>query len=177
MIAPLRVSVRTFMSPRNLWFRHLNYAVYIPEPNRRILAVLAEHGVSGMLSEVEKLSRLGSAWASSTLGYLSLLPSSNGKRDPERAIQLCSKAAADGDPYALFVFGWARFILTQDRVNAAEAMLQSARKRFAPAILAMAFFVWPKTEMASGSSHLADLDERISLNAIPVTKYSRSAYR
>jgi hypothetical protein len=136
------------MTPRRLLFMHLNYPLYIPEPNRGILAVLEERGLSGMLSEVERLSALGSPWASATLGYLSLLPSSRGEKDPTRAIELCAKAAADGDPYALYVMGWARFILTEDRVKAAEAMLQSNRKRFTPATLAMAFFVWPNSEIA-----------------------------
>lgn len=136
------------MRPNRLFFKYLNYPLYIPEPNRGILVALADRGVSGMLSELERLSTLGSAWASSTLGYLSLLPSSCGDRDPKRAIEICSNAAADGDPYALYVIGWARFILTQDAVKAAEAMMQSSRRRFVPATLAMAFFVGKNTEMA-----------------------------
>lgn len=141
-------SANIVMSPRRLLFRHLNYPLFIPEPNRRVLVALAEQGLSGMMSELERLSTLGSAWASSTLGYVNLLPSPRGERHPERAIELSAKAAAEGDPYALFVTAWARFILTQNRVKAAEAMLQSSRMRFAPAILAMSFFVWPNTEMA-----------------------------
>lgn len=136
------------MKPRRLFFRHFNYPLLIPEPNRGALVALAERGLSGMMSELERLSTLGSAWASATLGYLSLLPSPRRERHPERAIELCSKAAANGDPYALFVIAWARFVLTQNRANAAEAMLRSSRMRFAPATLAMAFFVWPNTEMA-----------------------------
>ena len=137
------------MTARRLFFRNINYPLFIPEPNRAVLVTLAERGLPGMLSELERLSSLGSARASSTLGYLCLLPSSRGEKEPKRAIELCSKAAADGDPYALYVIGWARFLLTQDRVKAAEAMLQSCRKQFVPAALAMAFFVWPaNTQMA-----------------------------
>ena len=135
------------MTARRLFFRHLNYPLFIPEPNRAVLVTLAEQGLSGMLSELERLAALGSAWASSTLGYLTLLPSSSGEREPKRAIELCSKGAADGDPYALYVIGWARF-LTEGRLRAAEAMQQSSRKGFGPAALAMAYFVWPNSEMA-----------------------------
>jgi len=134
---------------RRLFFKHFNYALFIPEENRGVLAVLAGQGLSGMISELERLSALGSAWASSTLGYLSLLPSSRGERNPKRAIELCANAAADGYPYALFVIGWAQYLLTRDRVKAAKPMLLSCRKQFVPAALAMAFFVWPAdTEMA-----------------------------
>ena len=134
---------------RRLLFKHFNYALFIPQPNRGVLAVLDKAGLSGIILELERLSILGSAWASSTLAYLSLLPSQSGTRDPQRAIELCAKAAAEGDGYALYVIGWARFLLTQDRVKAAEAMLQSCGKQFVPAALAMAFFVWPAdTQMA-----------------------------
>jgi TPR repeat protein len=63
-------------------------------------------------------------------------------------MDLCSKAATDGDPYALFIMAWALFLLTKNRVKAAELMLQASQMRFAPATLAMAFFVWPNTQMA-----------------------------
>lgn len=136
------------MNPRKLLFQYFNfYPVYVPEPSRGVLDVLAEKGPSGMMLELERLANLGSAWASATLGYLALLPSSQGLRDPERAAGLCSKAAADGDPYALFILAWARFLLTKDRVAAAKPMLQSSQKGFAPATLAMTVFVWPNTEL------------------------------
>jgi hypothetical protein len=136
------------MNSRRLLFKHFNYPLYIPIPNRSILAVLAEQGVSGMTAELERLSSLGSAWASATLGYLSILPSASGSRDPQQAVELCSKAASDGDPYALFITAWARFLLTKDRVKAGETMLQASRMSFTPATLAMAFFLWPDTKAA-----------------------------
>lgn len=136
------------MNARRLLFRHLNYPIFIPERYRGVLVVLAERGLSGMISELERLSALGSAWAAATLGYLNLLPSPRGERHPERAIELTARSAAEGDPYALFVTAWARFLLTKSRVKAAESMLQSGRTRFAPSMLAMSFFVWPNTEVA-----------------------------
>ena len=92
------------MNSRRLQFKYFNYyPLFVPEPSRGVLFVLAERGPSGMMLELERLASLGSAWACATLGYLALLPSSQGLRDPKRAADLCSKAAADGDPYALFV--------------------------------------------------------------------------
>jgi hypothetical protein len=136
------------MSSRKLLFKHFNYPLFVPEPYRGILAVLAERGTSGMMSELERLSSLGSAWASATLGYLSLLPSASGVRDPQRALDLCSKAASSGDAYALFVTSWARYLLTKDRPKAAEPMLQASRMAFSPAQVAMSFYVWPDTKTA-----------------------------
>ena len=136
------------MNSRRLLFKYFNYyPVFVPEPSRGVLLVLAEKGLSGMMLELERLASLGSAWASATLGYLALLPSSQGLRDPKRAVDLCSKAAADGDPYALYILAWARFILTKNKAVAAKAMLRSSQKGFAPATLAMTIFVWPNTKL------------------------------
>jgi TPR repeat protein len=138
----------TSMSLRRLFFRHFNYALFVPESNRAILTTLAERGLPAMIAELERSSALGSVWASSALGYLSLLPSSSGTRNPQRAIELCARGAKDGDPYALFVTAWALYLLTENRVKAAEPMFQASQKRFSPATLAMAFFVWPNIQMA-----------------------------
>jgi hypothetical protein len=133
---------------RAVLFRYLNYPLYVPQSHRNVLEILAKQGIPGMTSELERLSALGSPWASATLGYLSLLPSPQGVRNPKRAVELCSKAAAAGDSYALYVTGWAQYVLTQDRVGAAESILASSKMHFAPATLAMAFFLWPKTAKA-----------------------------
>jgi hypothetical protein len=129
-------------------FTHYLHPLFVPEQYRGILTTLENHGFSGMTSELERLAALGSNWAASTLGYLCLLPPVDGVRDPARAIELCSKAAAAGDAYALFITSWAQFLLTNSRVKAAPAMIQSSKQRFSPAVLAMSFFVWPKIEMA-----------------------------
>jgi len=129
-------------------FKHLNYyPLFVPESSRGVLQVLAEKGLSGMILELERLASLGSTWSTATLGYLALLPSSQGLRDPGRAADLCAKAAAEGDPYALYVLAWARFLLTNDRVVAGETMLRSSQKGFAPATLAMTVFAWPNRQL------------------------------
>jgi TPR repeat protein len=130
------------MSSGRELFRHLNYPLYVPEHHRSVLAKLTEGGVPGMMAELQRLSSLGSPWAASTLGYLSLLPSQSGARDPQRAIDLCTKPAAEGDAYALFVLAWALFALTGSGVKAAEKMLAASKMKFAPAILALSAFVW-----------------------------------
>ena len=136
------------MNSRRLLFKYFNYyPLFVPEQSRGVLAVLAKKGPSGMMLELERLASLGSTWASATLGYLALLPSSQGVRDPKRAVDLCSKGAADDDPYALFILAWARFLLTKKRLPAAEAMLRSSQRGFAPATLAMTAFVWPNTQL------------------------------
>jgi hypothetical protein len=130
-------------------FKYINYyPLYVPVQNRGTLDVLAKGGVRALISELERLSTLGSSWASATLGYLSLLPSAEGTRDPERAIALCTKPAVDGDPYSLFVLGWARLVLTKDSDKSVSAMLEASNKKFLPATLAMSFFVWSNTEAA-----------------------------
>jgi TPR repeat protein len=123
-------------------FRFLNYPLFVPERHLSVLDQLTDGGVPGMVAELERLSSLGSSWASSTLGYLSLLPSESGARDPRRAIDLCARPAAEGDAYALFVLAWALFALTGSGIKAAEKMLAASKLKFAPAILALSVFVW-----------------------------------
>jgi len=135
-----------FFRLRSTHWRYFNYPLYVPEGQRKVLRVLSDQGVTGLTAELERLASLGSPWAASTLGYLSLLPSSSGNRDPARAMEYCAKAAADGDAYALFVTGWARSLLTQDRVRAAELMMASRKLRFAPATIALAFLAWPSAD-------------------------------
>src|SRR5581483_2122898 len=136
------------MNSRRVLFKYFNYyPLFIPEQSRKVLVVLAQKGPPGMMLELERLASLGSVWACATLGYLALLPSLLGVRDPKRAVDLCSKGAADDDPYSLYILAWAQFLLTNDRVPAAETMLRSSQRGFAPATLAMAAFVWPNTQL------------------------------
>jgi hypothetical protein len=136
------------MNPRKALFEHFNYfSMFALEPNRRVFEVLGEKGPPAMILELERLASLGSAWAAATLAYLCLLRSPEGVRHPERAEELCSKAAMEGDPYALFILGWARFYLKQSRDRVGEPVLRSSQMRFAPANLSMAIFVWPNTEL------------------------------
>ena len=104
-----------------------------------------------MRAELEMLSSMGSNWASATLGYLCLLPCGGAATDAQRAIDLCSRPARERDPYALFVLGWAIYLLTRDRSRAAVPMFESSKMDFVPATLAMVFFVWPRRKQCYAS--------------------------
>jgi hypothetical protein len=87
----------------HLWRSYLRGPLYIPQQGRHVIKLPESEGPSQLIGELARLSTLGSLWASATLGYLCLLPGKDGKRDPERAIELCRVNAAGGDPYALFI--------------------------------------------------------------------------
>jgi TPR repeat protein len=106
-----------------------------------VIKLLESGGPNQLIGELERLSALGSLWASATLGYLSLLPGEDGKRDPKRAIELCGANAAGGDPYALFILAWA--LLHSGRRNLAiRTMKKAALSGFPPATLDYVTFVW-----------------------------------
>jgi hypothetical protein len=130
---------------RNLFWRYFNYGLYTPVEYRTVVEkALSQGGADALVAELERLASLGSSWAAASLGYLSLLPQPNGRRDPERALLHCSSAVREGDPYALFVVGWAQYLLTKSRRKSYRPMLEASKKRFSPATLAMSFFVWPE---------------------------------
>ena len=81
-----------FLKQRRTHWRYFNYPLYVPEGQRKVIQILSDQGVTGLTAELERLASLGSPWAASTLGYLSLLPSSSGQRNPARAVEYCSKA-------------------------------------------------------------------------------------
>ena len=64
-------------------------------------------GPSRFTEELERLSTLGSPWASAIMGYIALVRGPDGKRDADRAIELCRNHAHAGDSYAQFVYAWA----------------------------------------------------------------------
>jgi len=123
------------------FLKELNYVLYIPEAARNVRLILLKRGAAEMIAELERLSKLGSTWAAASLAYLSLLPSASGTRDVDRARELCAAPAARGDPYALFVLGYA-LLLAHERVKAAETMLRASNGGFSPATLALAQFAW-----------------------------------
>jgi hypothetical protein len=122
-------------------FKDLNYGLYLPESSRSVWEPLLACDPAGLMSELERLCTLGSAWASVTLGYLSLLPGSDGARDIERARALCSGPVAKGDAYALYVLAHAHYF-AGDGLKAAKAMHQASRRGFPPAHMAMSKFAW-----------------------------------
>jgi hypothetical protein len=123
------------------WRGALTGPLYVPEEGRYICKFLEAGEPDRLVGELERLSSLGSPWASAALGYLLLLPDCNGKRDVNRAIELCRPHARNGDPYALFVFAWA-LLYSGRGVGAVKAMRNSALSGFPPARLDFVTFVW-----------------------------------
>jgi len=124
-----------------LWKLHLRGSLYIPEESRHLVGLLASGGPTRLIEEVEKMAKLGSLWASATLGYLSLLPGEDGRRNPQRAIELLRERAISSDPYVLFVLAWA-YVLSGRRLVGLRTMRKASRSGFPPAALEFATFVW-----------------------------------
>lgn len=123
------------------WRGALAGPLYVPEEGRYLCKFLEAREPGRLVGELERLSSLGSPWASAALGYILLLPNDNGKRDVNRAIELCSSHAGSGHPYALFVFAWA-LLYSGRRVDAVKAMRKAALSGFPPARLDFVTFVW-----------------------------------
>ena len=132
----------------------INLPLYIPYEGRFVLKHLEVEGPGKLVEELEKLSALGSSWASAALGCLCLLPGRHVRRDPDRALQLCREPAGRGDPYALFVYAWALLHVGQ-RAAAIRAMKKSALLKFPPAALDLVTFVWRGWGIKERSPQLA----------------------
>jgi hypothetical protein len=124
-----------------LWRAYGTAPVYVPDGGRYILPILETGGPAQFVAELERLSKVGSPWASSVLGFLSLLPDSNGHRDPVRTLDLCRKHADAGDAYALFVCAWA-LLYRGDHERAVSMMKSAAKSGFPPAAMDLSTFAW-----------------------------------
>jgi hypothetical protein len=115
--------------------------LHIPKQGRYILKSLSGSGFNQVKTELERLSSLGSGWASSALGWLCICRARDGTHDPHRAIELCKGPAAAGDPYATYVLAWA-FALINQSAEAWHMMKKAALAGFPPARLDLVTFVW-----------------------------------
>ena len=122
-------------------FAHFNSPLYVPDNGRQVLKLLETGGPPQFLTELERLSALGSPWASAILGYMALMPGPDGKRDTGGAIELCRTHAHAGDPYAQFVYAWALIYSGQTKL-AFESIKKATVSGFAPAALSFAAFIW-----------------------------------
>ena len=129
------------VSNLHLWRSCLRGPLYIPLQARNVVKLLDSGGPGKLLGELERLSTLGSVWASATLGYFCLLPDPDGRRHPDRAIDLCRTNAGAGDPYALFILAWALLHSGRHRL-AIRTMKKAALTGFPPATLDYVTFVW-----------------------------------
>jgi hypothetical protein len=122
-------------------FAYLNGPLYVPDQGRYVLKLLETGGPRQFLGELERLSTLGSPWASAMLGYIALMPGPDGKRDASRASELCRSHAHAGDSYAQFVYAWALIYSGQTKL-AFESIKKAAVAGFPPATLDFATFIW-----------------------------------
>jgi hypothetical protein len=106
-----------------------------------VLKFLASGGQACFMNELEKLSTLGSPWASAMLGYIALMPGPEAKRNTDRAIELCKTPAHAGDSYAQFVLAWALIYRGESKL-AYETMNKAMLSGFPPATLDFAVFIW-----------------------------------
>lgn len=115
--------------------------LHVPKQGRYIFNSLDANGLIYVKTELERLSSLGSMWASAALGWLCICKGRDGTRDPHRAIELCRGPAATGDPYATYVLAWALTLANQG-TQAIELMKRAALAGFLPAKLDLVTFVW-----------------------------------
>ena len=128
-------------SDARLWRAHFNGVLYVPEQGRHVLESLRLGGPTRFTEELERLSTLGSSWASAILGYIALVRGSDGKRNTDRAIELCRNHAHAGDSYAQFVYAWALVFAGESNL-AYETMKKAMLSGFPPATLDFTTFLW-----------------------------------
>lgn len=156
-------------------FAHFNGCLYVPDQGRHVLNLLETGGARQFLGELERLSQLGSPWASAMLGYIALMPGPDGTRDVARALELCRPHAHAGDTYAQFVFAWA-LILSSELERGFESMQKAAASGFAPAAVDLATVLWnlPSKKASNGAAALQALKvaDRAGHKAAAVWKYA-----
>jgi hypothetical protein len=155
-------------------FAYFNGPLYVPDQGRYVLELIERGGPRQFLSELERLSALGSPWASAMLGYIALMPGPEGKRDTSRAAELCRSHAYSGDSYAQFVLAWALIYSGQTKL-AFESMKKATLAGFPPATLDFATFIWslPGKKASDATSALKALRfaYRARHKAAPVWRY------
>lgn len=142
---------------------YFNSPIYVPDQGRYVLKLLETGGPKPFVEELERLSTLGSPWASAMLGYMALMPGSDGKRDASRAVELCKAHAYAGDSYAQFVFAWALIYSGQAKL-AFDSMKKAAAAGFPPATIDFSTFIW-------------NLQGRTKSDAIAALKALKFAYQ
>lgn len=135
--------LRNDRNPGARVWRHRGGAMplHIPEQGLYIFNSANANELTCLKAELERLSSLGSTWASSALGWLCICKAKDGSREPDRAIELCRGPAAAGDPYASYVLAWA-LALTNQGTEAFDSMKRAALAGFLPARLDLVTLVW-----------------------------------
>ena len=124
-----------------LWATRIRHPFFVPKEGEAVLEVLRIEGASGFLTELDRRSQLGSAWASSLLAYIELSNATEEGLRTARARTLTTRHAERGDAYAQYVLAWALFI-GGEHGSAIEYMTRSAVQGFPPALMDFALFAW-----------------------------------
>src|SRR5580700_1624702 len=98
-----QIVARRFPSIDRRWQRQVRAGTYVPSAAVPYLARLKTEGAAAFVGELDRLAALGSPWASALLGYQALLLGTDGRRDVQKAIALCTEPAARGDAFAQYI--------------------------------------------------------------------------
>lgn len=119
------------------WMKEVGIPLFIPPEGRVTLGRLNICSSGALLSEIQRLSSLGSNWASAALATILLYPNERGVRGLSKSKELVSRAAAEGDAYSLYVLAWAEF-LSGDKSASYSHLRRAAEAGFSLAVLDLA---------------------------------------
>lgn len=124
-----------------LWATRIRHPFFVPEQGMNVIKILCKSGAAEFLFDLDRRSKLGSAWASCVLGYIELSSATGKGKRTERARALTTRHAEYGDAYAQYVLAWASFI-DGEHGAALEFMTHAGMQGFPPALLDLALFAW-----------------------------------
>jgi hypothetical protein len=119
------------------WWKTIGIPLLIPAQGKTTLRNQDICSPTALITELDRLAALGSNWAAAALGVILLYPDSNGNREIERAMALVRKPAADGDPYCLYVLGWAE-LFSGKQADFVKLLGRAAQSGFSAALLDLA---------------------------------------
>jgi hypothetical protein len=158
------------------WRKYLPGGIYFPAESAPHLRRLSVDGEASLIPELEKLSSMGSPWASAILAHHALLLAPNGARDIDRAIRLCKEPASGGDAYAQYVLGWAVLLAGRHR-EAGEYFKAAGRQLFPPAVLDSTGFFWLANQQARPEQVLISLKQASSVGHFATSLWRSRIYR
>lgn len=125
---------------RYLIYHVFNYPVFIPELGGNIKKFLLDGNVTGLISELRRLSSLGSKPAQALLAYFYMKQSSEPPSGTNMPEAMCVDAANAHDPYAQYVLAWIHRV-NGEEIEAMKWMFKSAKALFPPAMVDVGRFM------------------------------------
>jgi hypothetical protein len=127
------------LSERGLrrWWKDIGIPLLISDQGKTTLCHQDIRSPTALVRELDRLAALGGTWAAAALGVILLYPDSKGTREIERAMALVRKPAADGDPYCLYVLGWAE-LFSGRQADFLKLLGRAAQAGFSAALLDLA---------------------------------------